>query len=428
MHEPTEETKLANITAEFQMLGAIMSDNAILERTPFLKPEHFFSAPHERIFRAIHHAWRQGQLANALTLKNHFATDADLADVGGATYLADAMAHAWRVMAPVELAEHLVGLAQRRALREACEKAVAALEAVDSGSPAEAAVALAKQFEDVSRGFNGPVLLDDFEVAEQILNDLRRTTRPTPTGLRKLDAAMDGGLYPGKAYGFAARKKVGKSILACTLSANLNELGVKHLFVCGEMSPKELHQRTLSRLTDTYPSAFRSDYGQSVEFQRKLADAVTRSKRCTLYYNAPALTFDELRRVVVTAVLQKRVKGIILDYWQLVGGKDGRKSTAEHLDEVAQWIADAGRKYGFWSVVMAQINQEGNTRGGEGMRLAFDQVYHLRPCGPGDHGDITNPGRWLEMLDTRYTAWANIGAADQPGLLMNAKGPYFEQA
>jgi hypothetical protein len=96
------------------------------------------------------------------------------------------------------------------------------------------------------------------------------------------------------------------------------------------------------------------------------------------------------------------------------------------LGEVAQWIAEICRKLDIWALVAAQINQDGNTRGGEGMRLAFDQVYHLQPVGQ-DGGDITLPGRWLEMMDTRYTQWANIGSPDMAGLMLNEKGLFFEE-
>jgi hypothetical protein len=89
---------------------------------------------------------------------------------------------------------------------------------------------------------------------------------------------------------------------------------------------------------------------------------------------------------------------------------------------VAQWIADYARRENLWTLVMAQINQEGNTRGGEGLRLAFDQVYQIhRP-------DLGKSETWIEMMETRYTAWENIGSEEIPGLYLIQKGPYFNQA
>jgi hypothetical protein len=175
---------------------------------------------------------------------------------------------------------------------------------------------------------------------------------------------------------------------------------------------------------DIYPSAFRTGYAEQVV--DKIKEYNGQAPRNTIYLDAPAITFDRLKHAVVTAHMRHGIKGFILDYWQLVSGKDGRASEAYHLGEVAQWIAEICRKLDIWALVAAQINQDGNTRGGEGMRLAFDQVYHLQPVGQ-DGGDITLPGRWLEMMDTRYTQWANIGSPDMAGLMLNEKGLFFEE-
>jgi len=142
-----------------------------------------------------------------------------------------------------------------------------------------------------------------------------------------------------------------------------------------------------------------------------------------IYRNAPALTFDELKQCLDESVSKFKIKGLILDYWQLVGGKPKSKSNSEHLDEVAQWIADYCRKKDLFSIVFAQINQEGNTRGGEGIRLAFDQVYELKA--PKD--DPSRSGRWLEMRDTRYTKWINIGSDETSKLFLQEKGLYFQE-
>lgn len=72
---------------------------------------------------------------------------------------------------------------------------------------------------------------------------------------------------------------------------------------------------------------------------------------------------------------------------------------------------------------MAQINQDGNTRGGEGIRMAFDQVYQIR--GVGEKEDISVPERWLEMMDTRYTKWMNVGDTNGGGYTVHECGPYF---
>jgi hypothetical protein len=90
------------------------------------------------------------------------------------------------------------------------------------------------------------------------------------------------------------------------------------------------------------------------------------------------------------------------------------------MDSVAQWLADFCRKEDVVGIVIAQINQEnGNIRGGEGIRLAADQVYQL------DKSDDDN--YYLSMMDSRYTKYADVGSQQIGGVVMDMYGPHFRQ-
>lgn len=411
---------LVNIDLEQGLLGAVLTNNGAFHNVMELRAGHFFDSLHQRIFLALDDAISAGRSATPITLKGHFD---DPMEDDIAKYLMKIAVSSVHVIDIKDYARSIIELSQRRALYDACKEAQARVEMGHSEDPLKTAYDLAQRFQEASVGFGAPVFMDDCEVVQAILEDLKNEVKPYPTGISALDFAMDGGLYPGKSYGFAARKKMGKTILAGTVSCNLNISGVRHLFICGEMSPKEIHQRTIARLLQVQPTIFRSRNAQNSEFLMRVADAALSSNRAIIYKNAPGLTFDELKRIVLLAKVQKKITGFILDYWQLVGGKQRGRSTAEHLDEVAQWIADISRQYGLWSIVMAQINQDGNTRGGEGLRLSFDQVYQLNA--PED--DPAQRARWLEMMDTRYTQWRSVGSENRPGLFLNEKGPYFEE-
>lgn len=406
--------------AEAHILGALMADNGLVERLHFLREKHFKAPVHQRIFKIIERETREGRLASPITLRTIFENDPDLSQAGAGKYLVDCLKLA--AVNPFETARYLAELSHRRELVEFCDELKNSLHS-GNATATDNAFSIIEKCERLIDGEIDFKLRNGEEVCQSIIDDLKNDIKPISTGMAYLDDAMDGGLYPSKSYGFAARKKVGKTILAGTLSYNLAQSGQKHLFICGEMSPEEIHQRTLARVGQFYPSAFRGGYSKSDNFNKQMMEAVNWKQKNILYSNSPGLTFEKLRRVVLRAIIQHRVTGFILDYWQLVGGKEARKSTAEHLDEVSQWIADICRKHRVWSITMAQINQEGNTRGGEGMRLAFDQVYQIhRPS-----SDEKSPYVWIEMLDTRYTKWMNIGSDDLQKIKLNEKGPYFEE-
>jgi replicative DNA helicase len=413
----------SDINLEYSLLGWILSENKLISQLGYLQPSDFYSAPYMDIFAAMVKLFSNGEEITPFTIKPLLSKERveSFAEMGGIVqYLGKALIECHLNPWPQDIAKYLHGLSQKRKLFVACED-VMGMD--DKKSVEEAAAELSKTIDKINYASPLNDFQSDYEVGEEIIKDLMDNRQPYSTGITRLDNAMGGGLYPGRSYGFAAKKKIGKTVLAGTISMNLAKQGIKHLFVCGEMSPKEIQQRNLARLTDTFPSAFRTDYSKDRAFQNKIAEAVRTSTRNVLFRNAPGLTFDELRRVFTSAVERHGVKGCILDYWQLVGGKGKHQSTSEHLDEVAQWIADFSRKHGTWTIMMAQINQEGNTRGGEGVRLAFDQVYHMKA--PGD--DPSRSARYLEMMDTRYTKWLNIGSETEDRLRMNEKGPFFEE-
>lgn len=419
-----------SIQLEFTILGCVVFDNNLIDRMPLLGPEHFYSQQHADIYAAMLALRQDGEPITPFTVRIDEDSPVVQQAGGVARYLGSALAACHACSNPAQEARLLIDLAQKRKFIMECRRFMdAACEEDDQASAEEHSALLNASLESLLRGGQGE-FMSNLAVTDAILADLKDHRQAFSTGIPKLDMAMGGGMYPGRSYGFAAKKKVGKTILAATISCNLNTEGVKHLFIAAEMSAKEIHQRNICRLIDAFPSDFRKDQSANLDFQGRISRSRAESKGCTLYHNAPGLTFAELKRIASAAVYQHRVKGIILDYWQLVGGKEARKNTSEHLDEVAQWLADFGRKHGVWMLVMAQINQSGNTRGGEGIRLAFDQVYQIRgmavPQGEEMVEDLSIPRRWLEMMDTRYTAWADVGSENNPGLYLNEKGPFFE--
>lgn len=417
----TDPEPLANIEAEQAVLGALLVNNQAMLYVGQLTKEHFYEPLHQRIFTWMLYCWERQIKFDPITMRPRFESDEALINIGGGAYLGNLARMAGLIHNVAYYSLTIIEMSMNRDLMRILNEGRNAVIQRNE-SPPEIALSITEKIQNCIIGSEPPIFYDDCEVTESILADMKRAVRPYSTGYSKLDEAMDGGLYPGKSYGFAARKKLGKTILAGSIAQNLNENGVRHLFICGEMSPAEVQKRTLGRLLKVKSGAWHSDV-HSLAFQKKISEAGVASKKNIIYRNAPGLTFEDLKRYVLLARMQKKITGFILDYWQLVGGKPKGKSTAEHLDEVAQWIADTCRKYDMWSIVMAQINQEGNTRGGEGIRLAFDQVYVLRA--PND--DAGRSERWLEMSDTRYTQWRSVGNANNPGFYMNEFGPHFSE-
>lgn len=409
-----------NIEAEQHLLGSLLLNNLGLYRCADLAPEDFAEPLHGRIFAAIREVARDST-ANPLTLKTLFESDPALVDIGGAAYLVKLVGLAGLVLDLEHLVSEILRLSKRRQIVMQCRSAIAALDNPDSNEE-ETATLVCSFMQGITSQSRRLRAMGDSKVTLAVADDLESGSPCYSTGIEKLDKAMGGGIFQGKAYGFAALKKVGKTVMVATLSANLAEQGIKHAVICGEMGAKEVHQRVMARRMEVNCGAFIGDYGRTEAFRERLRESMVWYTDSALYHHTPGLTFDELKDMVAADVRIHGIKGYILDYWQLVGGARKGQSEREHLDQVAQWIADSCRRFGVFAIVTGQINKDGTTRGGEGMRLAFDQVYQLH------RENVNQPDLWLEMMDTRYTPWFNIGSENVPGLIMRHEGPHFVQA
>lgn len=406
--EPTNPFEgCLNVEAEQALLGAMMSNPKLFTELS-LKACYFSEPLHQSIYEAASEAVYDGQTLSPILLGDKLKCK---------PYVVKLVTAAMHVLNPQDYADEIMSLYSAREMIRACMLASDALK--EGANPADIAAELSAKINATVEQRAWLVIRDNFEVSEAILEDMKKEHRPISSGYQRIDHAMGGGIHPGFSYGFAARKKVGKTVLASSISYNLNQRGIKHLFIACEMGSKQIHQRNLARGSGVHPSVFRDHSRWQKDTLTDISNFTVKDNRCIYYMDAPGLTFDGLKQAVNVGLSKYGVSGFILDYWQLVGGKKKGQSTSEHLDEVAQWIADFCRKHGLWSIVMAQINQEGNTRGGEGLRLAFDQVYQLH------REDVSQPAAWLEMLDTRYTAWMNVGSPERGGLSMAAECPYF---
>lgn len=390
---------LTNTTIANKLVGQITSDV-------------FYSDAHAAIWDSIVSKLSAGQPVNVISILPDVQA-VKIPDMSMKDYLVRLTINRPSVTNIASIVSELTSMATKRHIIRICTQAIEDTKALDP----EAIIST------LSDACHSTMPKSSVKTERQVMNeiweDVSSNYQPQPTGLAKLDEAMDGGMYPRRAYGMLARKKIGKTMIASTIARNIADSGGRVLFIAAEMGDKEIQERVACRMMGVYPSAFRTDYRKSEEFSKKFTQALTNSTDTLFYKKAPGIMFSELKRLLYSTLHTHKIDGFILDYWQLVSGK-GRLSEREHLDEVAQWIADFCRDNNVWAFVLAQENQDGNSRGGEGISLAFDQVFSL--CGVKD-----TPYRWIEMKDTRYTQWMDIGSENNPSFRISEKGTHMEE-
>ena len=396
-----------NIDAEQAVISAFMSVidvPAFLGKYSNLQPHHFYFEEHCKIFKAIQDI---DSGSASLFRLIHLVPDQK-------EYLQKLIGCG----TPINIKQNIlviIDFFKRRKMLEICKAMTE--EAEDLITPAnESILKMNGEFEDLLKKEFDFEFKTSAQISKEAFSQLTEVSEISPTGIQCLDTAMGGGLYRGKAYAIAARKKVGKTVMASTISENLNKQGKKHLFIAAEMSPIEIHHRVMARNMGCNSLNFIGESRNQDKFQSDVKNY--KDEGNTIYLKAPGIPFNQLRMAITSAILRYDIEGVILDYFQLVGGQ-GKEGLVNHYDAVAQWIATCCRDHNVWNLTMAQMNQDDNIRGGEGIRLAYDQVYELKRI------EQSN-GYWMEQMDTRYTPWCEIGTDNHPALVMERTGPYFK--
>lgn len=404
-----------NLEAEQSVLGAVLSNNeALLHVSSELKPEHFYANIHQRIYEAILQNRVAGKVSTPVTLKKHF----DAGDPIEGKYLARLVASASSITNIHDYSHEIVDLYMQRYLIKAAENVIeAGLNGKNSTEMSEIAVS-AISFVTAETSFKQ--MRNSRETALAIVESFSQPPTRISTHIARLDKALGGGFRPGQVYAVAARPGSGKTMIAGTISHNLNHSGVKHLFICAEMGDEEIHSRSVARSANCTVEALD-------EMRTHATYCATRDPGNVVYQSDSFLTFEALKTYVLGAVNKHKITGFILDYFQLVRGVQKGGNLVFHLEEVAQWIAAICKKHQIWGLVLSQMNKEGGSRWGDSMEMAFTNLFYLHRVNEAGEADKTSNLAWLEMEKCRHTKFMHVGSAVNPSLIINGNGPYFEE-
>lgn len=415
-----------NMEAEQALLGAILSYNEVYYRLgPNIKPSHFAHPAHAKIFEVSSRIIEGGGIANAVTLKPYFVFDESLKDVGGASYLAALEAGVVSYASGPDYADMIVDASARRMLLDVSDYLKEQIVTPEAQTPEGLALLCGETVSRIQAAAADRLRIErGNEIITRIANQMKGGGRHTRTGFPRLDKALAGGFFAGKLYGFEAGMKAGKTTLLSTIAYNMATNGYKILYLALEMGSDEIMQRMVARHVGCNALDLLGEKAKrNTEIQEKIAKSAKDFETMT-FQTRPRMKLDELKTVLAMAGRSGKYDGIIIDYYQLVTGANPKESSAAHLDNVAQVMAEAVKSWPYWIATAAQINRDGDTRGGDGLKAACDVLFQIK-------SQEVNGG-WnemhLEMRASRYTPYRHIGTENQPAYQLRPDiGPYFEE-
>jgi replicative DNA helicase len=377
-----------NIVAEQALLGAILLDNEVFTRvSERLRAEHFYDPVHGRIYAAAGQLISKGRLADGVILREQFARDGALAEIGGEAYLVTLLEAAARFTAQAqEYADLIYDLSLRRELMQiGHEIATLAADppegaaASDILEEAERTLFALAESGTGSSGFSAfsDALATSIEVAAAAY-ERKSDVSGISTGFMDLDRNL-GGLHQSDLIILAGRPSMGKTALALNLAFNVAHARLKALrsgdvssatnpggvvaFYSLEMSSEQLATRLLSDAAAIESDRIRRGKISKEEYER-LKDTAADLQVLPLH-------IDETGGIPI-AQLQARARRLqrthgldllIVDYLQLVTSSS-RKSDGrvQEVSEITQGLKALAKELKVPLIALSQLSRQVETR------------------------------------------------------------------
>jgi replicative DNA helicase len=403
-----------DLDAEAAVLSAVLLSREALDRVlEILKPEHFYSDANGRIYEAAQELSLSGTPIDIVSVASYLRDRERLAQVGGPTYLAQ-LTDATPAVAHVAAHAQVVYEKWRlRRLIATCQRVAAegygdvgvVQEFIDSAE--QAVYELARTAQKTTAQPLNQVLRAAFQ---QITAAAERGDRITgiSTGYEKLDAKT-AGLHAGDLTIVAARPGMGKTSFVLNLGVNVasprtvtvpgpgeqgggverQEPGFGVVVFSLEMPREQLAVRMVCSEGRVDVGKVRQGFLQPEDWRRLTEGASYLSSLPIWIDDTPAIGLLELRakvrriqaeynREATATSADRRVGLVVVDYLQLMKGRDGVSSREQEISEISRGLKQLAKELSVPVIALSQLNRAVETRTTKDKR---PQLSDLRESG-----------------------------------------------
>jgi replicative DNA helicase len=353
-----------------------------------IRPDCFFTSTTQALYRCIGYYVEKGETADVtnvamLAMKKNICAPTDIVGKIDEFPLG--------YVSFIELEEHLSILEDykmRRSLFKVSQ--ILRKEGTQPGEDVEAVIEKVKNAltEIVDNGTTKRTV--NMQDVLRALNDIVRdnlsgqeTHKTTKCGFHFIDEK--GGLIPTDLIIIAGNTSMGKTSFANSIVQNVINDDAKVLFFTFEMSNEQLTARILSSVTKI--SSQRQLYAKLSEDEVKSFDrGLTQIWECSknLYFaGKETIDIDEICASIRKHKAKYDIKGVVIDYIQLVGGATRDENTERFLGRVARKLKNIAVSLNIWIIVLSQLNRSNDSfipskrfiRGSGQIEEAADTIY-----------------------------------------------------
>ena len=357
-----------NIEAEQSVLGTILlADHSLSSVLEILESNDFYKESHKLIFEAMILLFENNEPQDIITVSNLLKDQNNLEKAGGVAYLATLTSivpvtanlfHYAKIIRQKAVLRNLITVNTDIASR--CYEEQGDIDTlVDEAEQAIFEIARSKSdksFTPLKRIIPGA-----FETVEQLYKRKEMITG-VPTGFTELDK-MTAGLQPSDLIILAGRPSMGKTAFAMNIAQNaalLDKTGVAIFSL--EMSKEQLAMRLLCSAGHIDSQRVRTGKLHNEDWP-KLTRAVGMLTEAPMYIDdTPAISVLEMRAKVRRLAAQYPLGMIIVDYLQLMRGRNSTENRTQEISEISRSLKAMAKELKVPVIALSQLNRSLESR------------------------------------------------------------------
>lgn len=370
------------VELEEAILGAVMlEENAFHEIADLFFPECFYKESHAKICAAILRIYERGEKADILTVTQELKRVGELEAVGGAYYVSSLTN---RVASAANIEIHMRLIHQPYIKREAIRSSSHLIKkCYETGSDSlEIIDEWEKELTQLTTQLFVRKAEDPDALYEQVIRDnemitsLKGSVLGVPSGFRDLDV-LTGGWRGSDLIILAARPGMGKTAMAVQMGKYAALNGLPAAIFSLEMSSLQVFKRLCSQETGIPLEKFTTtgmDPATLNTFKRDIANL----RGTPLFIDdAAGATIFDIRNKSRKLKREKKIKLIIVDYLQLIVGKENANREQE-VSGISRALKALAKELDIPIIALSQLTRQTENRQGSSKR---PQLSDLRDSG-----------------------------------------------
>ena len=365
-----------NIDAEQSLLGSLLIDkDAIVKISELLSAQDFYrSDQHGPIYEAIQTLFESRTPIDLVTVTEELKRKSVYDKIGGAGYLTSLV----NIVPTSAHIEHYAKIIKEHSLRRnlitqatrLIERAYSESEEVDQILENAEAALFAISQEHVNRDFLP--IKDALTESFDRLDELQKSSgklRGVPTGFRDLDNKL-AGMQDSNLLILASRPGQGKTSMALNIAQHVGvSAGLPVGIFSLEMSQEELVDRLLVGQADIDAWKLKTGRLDEKDFD-KLSLAMGELAEAPIFIDdTPGISISEIRTKARRLQVEHGLKFLIVDYLQLIHGRN-LENRVQEVSEISQQLKNLARELKIPVLAISQLNRSVEARGTRKPQLA----------------------------------------------------------